>query len=48
VTPLESSAMMAKFPPMLLVTATRDIAMSPVITTHETLSRLGVDELLPV
>ncbi|HEX4505758.1 MAG TPA: alpha/beta hydrolase fold domain-containing protein [Alphaproteobacteria bacterium] len=48
VTPLESPAMMAKFPPMLLVTATRDIAMSPVITTHQTLSRLGVDAELHV
>jgi acetyl esterase/lipase len=48
VTPLESPAMMAKFPPMLLVTATRDIAMSPVITTHQALSRLGVDAELHV
>ena len=48
VTPLESPAMMAKFPPMLLVTATRDIAMSPVITTHQTLVRLGVDAELHV
>jgi monoterpene epsilon-lactone hydrolase len=48
VTPLESPAMMAKFPPTLLVTATRDIAMSPVITTHETLARLGVDAELHV
>ena len=48
VTPLESPAMMAKFPPMLLVTATRDIAMSPVLTTHQTLVRLGVDAELHV
>jgi monoterpene epsilon-lactone hydrolase len=48
VTPLESPAMMAKFPPTLLVTATRDIAMSPVIITQETLSRLGVDAELHV
>jgi monoterpene epsilon-lactone hydrolase len=48
VTPLESPAMMAKFPPMLLVTATRDIAMSPVITTHQTLVRLGVEAELHV
>jgi acetyl esterase/lipase len=48
VTPLESPAMMAKFPPTLLVTATRDIAMSPVITTHQTLVRLGVDAELHV
>jgi acetyl esterase/lipase len=48
VTPLESLAMMAKFPPTLLVTATRDIAMSPVITTHQTLTRLGVDAELHV
>jgi acetyl esterase/lipase len=40
--------MMAKFPPMLLVTATRDIAMSPVLTTHQTLTRLGVDAELHV
>jgi monoterpene epsilon-lactone hydrolase len=48
VTPLESPKMMARFPPMLLVTATRDIAMSPVITTHQTLVRLGVDAELHV
>ena len=48
VAPLESPAMMAKFPPTLFVTATRDIAMSPVITTHQTLVRLGVDAELHV
>jgi monoterpene epsilon-lactone hydrolase len=48
VAPFVSPAIMAKFPPTLIVTATRDIAMSPAIATHQELVRLGVDADLHV
>jgi acetyl esterase/lipase len=48
VTPLESPDMLARFPPTLFITSTRDIAMSPTITSHQTLVRLGVDADLHV
>jgi len=48
VAPFNSPSMMAKFPPTLIVTSTRDIAMSPAISTHQRLVRLGVDTELHV
>lgn len=42
-TPTRSDAVMAAFPPSLLVSATRDFALSAVIHTHRQLLRLGVE-----
>jgi epsilon-lactone hydrolase len=39
---------MAKFPPSLLISSTRDFLLSSVIVTHAQLSRLGVDAELHV
>jgi epsilon-lactone hydrolase len=39
---------MAKFPPTLIVTSTRDGAMSPAVFTHTQLVKLGVDAELHV
>lgn len=38
-----SDEQLSQFPPTLLLTATRDYAMSSVITTHQRLRQLGVD-----
>lgn len=48
VSPLESPAVLAKFPPTLLITGTRDFAYSGAIYTHEQLVKLGVDAELHV
>lgn len=48
VAPLNSAAVMAQFPPTLIITGTRDFAMSGAIYTHSQLVRLGVDADLHV
>jgi acetyl esterase/lipase len=48
VSPLDSPAVLAKFPPTLLITGTRDFAYSGAIYTHEQLVKLGVDAELHV
>ena len=40
--PGDYDEIMAKFPPSLLISGTRDLAMSSVLTTHAQLIRLGV------
>lgn len=46
--PINSPAVLAKFPPSLLVVATRDFALSSVVQTHSELVRLGVEADLHV
>jgi monoterpene epsilon-lactone hydrolase len=46
--PVRSAAVMAKFPPSLLITASRDPALSSVVYTHSVLIRLGVETELHV
>jgi len=46
--PINSPAVLAKFPPSLLVVATRDFALSSVVQTHSELVRLGVEAELHV
>src|SRR3546814_8220851 len=41
--PARSLALLAKFPPTLLVTATRDFALSSTVYTHSRLVAQGVD-----
>jgi acetyl esterase/lipase len=48
VAPIESPEMLAKFPPTLLITGTRDFAYSGAIYTHEQLVKQGVDAELHV
>jgi monoterpene epsilon-lactone hydrolase len=48
VTPLDSPEILARFPPTLIITADRDIAMSDAIYTHEQLVKQGVDAELHV
>jgi acetyl esterase/lipase len=48
VSPLDSPAVLAKFPPTLLITGTRDFAYSGAIYTHEQMVKLGVDAELHV
>lgn len=48
VAPLESPTILAKFPPTLIITADRDIAMSDAIYTDEQLVKQGVDTELHV
>jgi epsilon-lactone hydrolase len=48
VTPIHSPEMLAKFPPTLLITGTRDFAMSGALYTHEQLVKQGVDAELHV
>jgi acetyl esterase/lipase len=48
VAPLNSPEILAKFPPTLIITADRDIAMSDAIYTHEQLVKEGVDTELHV
>lgn len=42
VLPIRSSVTLGKFPPTLILTSTRDMAMSAAIHTHAELTRLGV------
>ena len=46
--PGQSPALLAKFPPTLLITGTRDMAMSSVIQSQTLLSRAGVETELHV
>ena len=46
--PANDDSVMAKFPPSLLITATRDFALSDVVSTHAQLIRLGVEADLHV
>ena len=46
--PAKSDVILSKFPPSLLITATRDFALSNVIHTHRQLVRLGVEADLHV
>jgi len=39
--PLQSDAIMRRFPPSLFLTATRDLGMSSAVKSHQTLTRLG-------
>jgi acetyl esterase/lipase len=48
VSPIESFATLAKFPPTLLITGTRDFAFSGALYTDTQLSKLGVDSELHV
>ena len=48
VSPVESPAVLAKFPPTLLITATRDMAMSSALHTHRQLVKAGVEADLHV
>jgi len=48
VSPAASSSVLAKFPPTLLITATRDFAMSGALNTDVLLTRAGVDTELHV
>lgn len=48
IAPINSPEMLAKFPPTLLITGTRDFAMSGALYTHEQLVKQGVDAELHV
>ena len=48
VEPIRSNAVLARFPPTLIITSTRDIALSPAVYTHTQLVKLGVDAQLHV
>jgi acetyl esterase/lipase len=48
VVPMNSPSVMARFPPTLLITSTRDNAMSSVVHTHAQLIKLGVEADLHV
>ena len=48
VNPVISAEVMAKFPPTLIITGTRDMAMSGALYTHEQLSKAGVNAELHV
>ena len=48
VNPLTDPALMAKFPPALVITSTRDFAMSSGLATHQRLMELGVPSELHV
>jgi epsilon-lactone hydrolase len=48
VAPINSPEMLAKFPPTLIITGTRDFAMSGALYTHEQLVKEGVDAELHV
>jgi monoterpene epsilon-lactone hydrolase len=48
VQPSTSAAILAKFPPTLIITATRDFAMSGAIHTDVLLTKAGVDSELHV
>lgn len=46
--PIRSSELLSQFPPSLLISGTRDWAMSSVVRTHSELVRLGVEANLHV
>jgi epsilon-lactone hydrolase len=46
--PLRSLQVLARFPPALLISSTRDLALSSVVHTHSQLVKLGVDADLHV
>jgi acetyl esterase/lipase len=46
--PAASEDLLAKFPPVLFVTATRDMAMSTAIYSHNQLAKAGVESELRV
>lgn len=48
VMPIRSTAILERFPPTLIVTSTRDIALSSAVYTHTQLTKLGVDAELHV
>ena len=48
VSPANSAEVLAKFPPTLLITATRDFAMSAALSTDVLLTKAGVDSELHV
>ena len=48
VQPVLSPAILAKFPPTLLITSTRDLMLSPAIYTHTQLVKAGVEAELHV
>jgi len=48
VAPINSPGVLAKFPPTLLITATRDFAMSGALNTNIALTKAGVDSELYV
>ncbi len=48
VNPGDSDEVMSKFPPSLLISGTRDMALSSVVVTHAQLVRLGVETELHV
>jgi epsilon-lactone hydrolase len=48
VSPIDSPEILAKFPPTLIITGTRDFALSGALYTHEQLTKLGVDAELHV
>jgi epsilon-lactone hydrolase len=48
VAPANSPDVLAKFPPTLLITATRDFAMSGALNTDVLLTKAGVDSELHV
>lgn len=48
VDPVNSPQILAKFPPTLIITGTRDFAFSSALYTHEQLVKLGVDAELHV
>jgi epsilon-lactone hydrolase len=48
VQPIRSPAILAKFPPTLIVTSTREVAYSPAVYTHTQLVKWGVDAELHV
>lgn len=48
VVPANDPALLARFPPTLLITGTRDFAMSSVLQSHRLLTRAGVDADLHV
>jgi epsilon-lactone hydrolase len=48
VSPIMSSALLSRFPPTLLITATRAMEMSATVNTHRELIKAGVDARLHV
>lgn len=48
VNPVNSAEVLSKFPPTLVITGTRDFAMSGALYTHAQLSKAGVDAELHV
>jgi monoterpene epsilon-lactone hydrolase len=48
VAPIRSNAVLARFPPTLIITSTRDMALSSAAYTHTQLVKLGVDAELHV